>query len=117
MKFGFSMSKRIGTPAVPAAAPSPGAERLILLTSWVDTNPAEVDSNRKLTPLPVTMVASPPPPWTLLPVQAEPLPDVPAVKGLFPWPIQMPEARLGQVPPQRSKSAAVSRPGLSRLGG
>src|ERR1700694_2507800 len=66
MKFGFSMSKRSGTAAVPWAAPSPGAERVTLLTSWVETKPADAGSNRKLTPLPVTIVLSPPPPVTAL---------------------------------------------------
>src|SRR4029077_19044903 len=122
MKVLFSRSNRIGTPPVAGCVPRPGAERLMELTSLVDTKPPEPGpANWKVTPAPLIHVWSPPPvvggPELPSP-QLSPLPAAPFTKGVLPWPIQRPTGGFhpGQEPDgHRSQSAAVSPVGSMPL--
>src|ERR1700730_4987349 len=80
MRLEPSLSKRIGVPPTAARLPTPGLESCRPVTSWVETNPADVFSNRNATPLPETTVESPPPP--LLPALVLPM-QVPEVGGTY----------------------------------
>src|SRR6266850_3412215 len=110
----FSSSMSSGAPPTELKLPTPGPEKVTPVTSWVVTKPPDELSSTKDTPLPETIVGSPPPP----PLPARPPVHDPgigpakALKAPFPWPIHTPAVRFGQElarpAVQRSKSAATS---------
>src|SRR4030088_2534975 len=61
MRLEPSLSKRIGVPPTAARLPTPGLESCRPVTSWVETKPADVVSNRNAPPAPGAPGGVPPP--------------------------------------------------------